>query len=81
MPIPADATTIEFGLRLQQRGVATVRGLRFTVGEALDQLGAAWSEAGAVLDAAIETVKTHALNRDKLSAQTTAGTSFPCSLA
>lgn len=68
LPIPLDATTIEFGFRLRGRGTAIVRALKFAVGAALDEGGPPSPEARAVLDAAIDSIKTRALNRDRVTA-------------
>jgi hypothetical protein len=68
LPIPPDATTIEFGFRLRGGGTATVRALKITIGAPLDEGEPPAPEARAVLDAAIDSIKTRALKRERVTA-------------
>lgn len=68
LPIPPDATTIEFGFRLRGRGSATVRSLTITAGATLAQEGPPSPEARAVLDTAIDNIKARALKRERVTA-------------
>jgi hypothetical protein len=67
MPIPVDATTIEFGVMLRGAGSINARDLRLAVSEPLDPDGPIVPEARAVLDAAIETARAEALKRDSVT--------------
>jgi hypothetical protein len=68
LPIPPDATTIEFGFRLRGRGTATVRALKFAIGAPLDEGDPPSPGARAVVDAAIDSIKTRALKRERVTA-------------
>ena len=67
MPVPPDATTIEFGFRLRGRGNATVRSLAITAGAPLGQAAPPSPEARAVLETAIDNIKARALKRERVT--------------
>ena len=67
LPIPPDATTIEFGFRLRGRGSATVRSLTITAGAPLAQAAPPSPAARAVLETAIENIKARALKRERVT--------------
>jgi C-terminal processing protease CtpA/Prc len=67
LPVPPDATSVEFGFRLRGRGTASVRTLRFIVGPPLDAGAPLTAEATAVLETAINHIKTEALRRERVT--------------
>jgi carboxyl-terminal processing protease len=67
MPVPADATAIQFGLTLRGRGTVSAPNVRLTVGEILRPDGPIAPRASEVLEAAIETVARHALRRANIT--------------
>lgn len=67
LPIPPDATTIEFGFRLRGHGSATVRSLTITVGASLRQAAPPSPEARAVLETALDNIKARALKRERVT--------------
>ena len=69
LPIPLEATTIEFGFRLRGRGTASVRMLKITAGPPLDETAPLSADAKAVLDAAINNIKTRALKRERVTVE------------
>ncbi|HET9370685.1 MAG TPA: S41 family peptidase [Vicinamibacterales bacterium] len=66
LPVPASASIAIFGVILQGGGAVEVRALKFEIGAALTADAPVAPQAQAVLDAAIDLVKTKALKRDAL---------------
>lgn len=67
LPVPADATSIVFGVLLRGEGSVTVRNLRLEAGNAIDPDAALAPKAQAVVDEAVKIARTHALHRNEVN--------------
>ena len=66
LPVPADATTVVFGVLLRGTGSVTVRGLRLEAGTPLDVGAAIAPKAKAVVDEALKIARTQSLHRNEI---------------
>lgn len=66
LPVPAEASSVVFGLLLQGRGAVSVRGLRLEVGEPIAPNAPPNAAAKAVLDEAFAIAKKSSLRRSEI---------------
>ncbi len=67
LPVPSDATAIQFGITLRGRGAVSARNVRLAAGDSLRADGPIAPREKEILDAAIETVARHALKRANIT--------------
>ena len=67
LPVPADATTIVFGVLLRGEGSVTVRNLRLEAGPALNPDAPITPKAKEVVDEAVKIAQTHSLHRQEIN--------------
>jgi carboxyl-terminal processing protease len=67
LPVPADATSIVFGVLLRGEGSVTVRNLRLEAGDALTPDAPIAPKAKEVVDEAVKIARTNSLHRNEIA--------------